>query len=67
MLTNPPPDDFAQRLLLIRRHLHGLSVEIDRLEQDIQQQRAQPDGERAAQRAREVVYQQGPRETKLIT
>lgn len=72
-------DNFAQRLILIRRHLHGIEVALDALEAEIHQRQqagpaiipgitgaTKPDGERAAQRAREVVYQQGPQEIKVI-
>lgn len=67
-MTSTNPDDFAQRLILIRRHLRGIEVALDALEHDVNQRRGepQPDGERAAQRAREVVYQAGPGEVKVI-
>lgn len=72
-------DDFAQRLILIRRHLHGIEVALDALEAEMRQRQqtgpaiipgvtgqTKPDGERAAQRAREAVYQQMPQEIKVI-
>lgn len=66
MVINPP-DDFAQRLSIIRRHLNGLIVAVDALEREMQARREpQPDGERAAQQAREVVYRQGPQEVKVM-
>ncbi len=62
------PDDFAQQLETIRtmrRHLHGLELAIDALERKMLARYApQPDGERAAQAAREVVYRAGPAEVK---
>lgn len=64
--TTLPPDDFAQRLSIIRRHLDGISRALDMLERDIHRQQ-QTDGERAAQAAREVVYQQRPGEVKIVT
>lgn len=65
--TTLPPDDFAQRLSIIRRHLNGLIVAVDALERDMQARRDPlPDGERAAQSAREVVYRQEPQEVKVI-
>lgn len=70
MLTTQPPDDYAKRLSIIRRHLIGLTAAFEALERDMQARQApQPDGERAAQAAREargVVYQMGPSEVKVI-
>lgn len=61
------PDDLAQRLSTIRRHLHGLELAIDALEHEMLARHAsQSDGERAAQAAREVVYRQAPSEVKYI-
>lgn len=79
MTTLPAPaDDFAQRLILIRRHLRGIEVEIDRLEAAMRQRQqvgpaiipgvtgqTKPDGERAAQMAREAAI--GPQELKIDT
>lgn len=65
--TAPQPDDFAQRLSTIRRHLHGLELAIDALEHEMLARHApQSDGERAAQAAREIVYRQSPSEVKYI-
>lgn len=68
MLTNPQPDDLAQRLSTIRRHLHGLTLAIDALEAEMLAQYAAPrsDAELAAQRAREGVYKIGPQEVKIM-
>jgi hypothetical protein len=60
-------DAFAQRLLQIRRHLHGLELALDALERDMLQQAAErPNGERATEQAREVIYRQGPSEVKFF-
>jgi hypothetical protein len=65
--TTQPPNDFAQRLATIRRHLHGLTLAIDALEAEmLTRHEPRPEGEQAAQRAREVVYQQGAQEVKMI-
>lgn len=51
-LATLSPEEFAQRLAIIRRHLNGLSMAIDALEHEMQQASApRPPGERAAQRA----------------
>lgn len=67
MLTTSQPDDFLQRLGIIRRHLRGLELAIDALEREMLALHApQSDGERAAATARQIVYRQGPSEVKLI-
>jgi len=51
----------------MRRHLRGLTLAFEALERDyLAQREKQPDGEQAAQQAREMVYQMGPREVKVI-
>lgn len=70
-------DNFAQRLTLIRRHLRGIEVALDALEAEMHQRQqagpaiipgitgqTKPDGERAAQRAREAAIM--PQEIKAI-
>ncbi len=59
------PDDYAQRLSTIRRHLIGLTAAIDALEREMLALHApQSDGERAAMRAREEIFLTGPQNIK---
>lgn len=71
MTTLPAtPDDFAQRLAILRRLAVGLLRNIDALESDYAKRyngsAARPAGEVAAQRARETEYRIQPQETKII-
>lgn len=62
-----PPDDLEQRFSTIKRLLVGLTRNIDALELEMLTRHApQSDSERAAQTARDIVYQQGPQEVKII-
>lgn len=79
MTTIPTTTDgFSERLVLIRRHLRGIEAALDTLEAEIRQRRqvvpvilpgvtgeTKPDGERAAQRARDAAI--GPQELKIDT
>ena len=67
MTYTAQPDDLAQRIATIRRHLIGLTKAVDEIEREMLALHApQPDGERAAQRARILTYQQGPTEIKVM-
>lgn len=67
MAYTMPPDDFAQRIATIRRHLIGLTKAIDEIEREMLALYApQSDGERAAAEARRIVYRQGPTEVKVM-